>query len=89
MVRETILGIRQDETLFTEGRFRIEPYFLDSLDHAEGEYDTPAGKIAVSWRRGYNSEIRLSITVPEGITAKLSARGTKKILSAGQWELRL
>ena len=87
--RETILGIRQDETLFTESRFRIEPCFLEKIDHAEGEYDTPAGKIAVSWRRGYNSEIRLSITVPDRITAELSARGTEKTLSAGHWELRV
>ena len=85
--RETILGIRQDETLFTESRFRIEPCFLEKIDHAEGEYDTPAGKIAVSWRRGYGAEIRLSVTVPDRITAELSARGTEKTLSAGHWEL--
>lgn len=84
--RNSILGIRQDETLFTEHRFILSPHFPKGLDFAEGEYETPAGKISVAWRRRFG-RMNLSVSIPDGATAELRLTGETRILSAGRYEL--
>ena len=47
---------------------KIQPAFVESLDHASAYHVTPAGKISAAWRREENS-IALEVEIPKGITA--------------------
>lgn len=51
----------------------IFPAFVGSLSYAEGWYTAPAGKISVRWERT-GDEIKLNVTVPDGITGKIKLR---------------
>ena len=87
-LHNSILGIRRDESYFTEKRFVLEPHFPKGLDSAEGEYDTLLGKIKVAWRRD-NGKVRLSVVIPDGVTAEFKAPGIEKELTGGCWEFTL
>ena len=80
----TILGIRRDERFFTEKRFVIEPEFVSRLENAEGEYQTPLGKLSVAWRRD-NGRIKLTLNIPDGLTAELRVPGLERKLTGGVW----
>lgn len=84
----TLLGIKRDERFFSEKRFAIEPVFPEKLDSASGEYFTPAGVITVGWRRD-NGRIKLSASVPEGLTAELKVPGIERVLTGGRWEFTI
>ncbi|MGN1129647.1 MAG: family 78 glycoside hydrolase catalytic domain [Candidatus Flemingiibacterium sp.] len=84
----SILGIRCDEKLFTERRFTLEPHFPIKLDYAEGEYETPVGKIFVAWRRSFG-KVKLSVSIPDGLTAELKLDCGTRVLSAGRYELTI
>ena len=81
----TILGIRRDERFFTDHRFTLAPHFPAGLDHAAGTYETPLGTISVAWRRSFG-KIKLSVSIPDGVTATLHAGGTDRRLTSGCWE---
>ena len=51
----------------------ISPAFVGSLSYAEGWYTAPAGKISVRWEHT-GDEIKLNVTVPDGITGKIKLR---------------
>ena len=51
----------------------ISPAFVGSLSYAEGWYTAPAGKISARWERT-GDEIKLNVTVPDGITGKIKLR---------------
>ena len=80
--RNTVLGIRTDEKVFTEHVITIEPSFLRELTHAEGTYDTAFGKIAVSWRRE-GTDVLVTLHIPAGMTARLICPGGEQTLSGG------
>ena len=63
-----VLGIRQapDSVGFEE--LRIEPFFADGLEHAEGHFDSPRGRIAVQWKRNGNN-VTLELTIPNNTNA--------------------
>ena len=44
----------------------VTPDFLDALDFARADYDAPAGKVEVSWRRT-GEQIELQIVCPQDV----------------------
>ncbi len=65
-----LAGIRLNPTGKDVNRVNIAPCFVESLDHAEGFHDAPAGRIYVAWERE-GEEIRLTVDVPEEMTGKI------------------
>lgn len=51
-------------------RVEICPAFVSALEHAEGYYEAPAGKIASAWKR-QDDKVVLTVEIPEGIRAAL------------------
>ncbi|MGC9452195.1 MAG: family 78 glycoside hydrolase catalytic domain [Oceanipulchritudo sp.] len=66
-----LAGIQLDPERPGGRRFLVRPVFLDALDHAEGEWTGPCGRIASAWRRE-SGGLRLEVTVPAGAAALLS-----------------
>ena len=71
---------------------RIEPYFFEALDYAEGSCDTCNGRIAVSWKRAkefadgqsmLEKAIELTIEVPAGM--KVTFRDKKLMEGTHKW----
>ena len=48
----------------------LKPKFVSALDHAEGYYEAPAGKIFSRWERK-GEEIVLTVEIPESVRAAL------------------
>ncbi|MBE6560173.1 MAG: hypothetical protein E7662_03525 [Ruminococcaceae bacterium] len=71
----TILGLRQDSRFITERKLHISPYFPHALTHAEGDYDTPIGRITVRWRKE-KTAVRYFIKLPVGVSADLHHLGS-------------
>ena len=46
------------------------PQFAQTLTHAEGYYNAPAGTVRSAWKRE-GELVRLTLTIPEGMTAEL------------------
>ncbi|MBE6612910.1 MAG: hypothetical protein E7632_10505, partial [Ruminococcaceae bacterium] len=72
-LHNTLLGIRQDVSLYTKHEITLTPCMIGALTHAEGEYMTDAGKFAVAWRRN-GETVTLDVTIPAGITATITPR---------------
>ena len=80
---EGILGINATQPGFTD--ITIAPQFDKRLGRASGFYDTPEGKIAVSWEyQGDN--IHVSITVPKNTVASFVVPDNKTQLSKRETE---
>ncbi len=70
----------------------IRPAFIDSLTHAKGWYDAPAGRIESAWEKLADGTIRLNLTIPESVTARVILDGAsfpdgegEKVLPSGQY----
>lgn len=100
---ESIGGIRPDPEHPGFEEFLLEPCFLDGLQWAKAEYDSPRGLISSSWEK-VDDEVRWEITVPEDTVGHVVApRGTQPdallngaeaeveglALQAGKWSLVL
>ena len=53
----------------------IRPVFFDALDWVEAEYHSVRGRIASRWERNRNGTIKLSVTLPAGVSATLHLPG--------------
>ncbi len=60
---KTIVGISPDDNAKSFDRIEVKPYFFRQLDNASGMYETPKGKLEVSWKRE-NKKVILTINVP-------------------------
>lgn len=49
----------------------IRPIFFDSLDWAEARYQSVKGCVMTRWERNGNGGIKLTVTLPAGVTATL------------------
>ena len=67
---KTVVGIRVCEDAVGCDRVRIEPQAVCGLDHASGWYDTPHGRIAVSWRLE-DGKMKVEKSVPQGVEVVL------------------
>jgi len=63
-----------------------------SLTHAKGWYDAPAGRIESAWEKLADGTIRLNLTIPESVTARVILDGAsfpdgegEKVLPSGQY----
>ncbi len=65
-----LLGIRQPHGSVGFEHLHIEPTIVDGLNGAEGHFDSPRGRIAVSWKRE-SGNIVLDVTVPGNTTADI------------------
>ena len=65
-----LLGIRQAPGSVGFERLHIEPTVVDGFNGAEGYFDSPRGRVAVSWKRE-NDAIVLDVTVPGNTTAEI------------------
>jgi len=63
-----LAGIQFNPHLHNTGEVEISPAFVEALDHAEGFYEAPAGKIAVSWKREKEG-VLLTLEIPEAMQA--------------------
>ncbi|HQM32338.1 MAG TPA: family 78 glycoside hydrolase catalytic domain [Candidatus Hydrogenedentes bacterium] len=66
-----LLGIRQATGSAGFEHLRIEPVIVDGLSGAEGYFDSPRGRIAVSWKRRKPDDIALEVTIPGNTTAEI------------------
>lgn len=74
-----IAGIRQLEAAWKEISFA--PLFVDGLDNAEALVPSPQGDIKAQWERIENGGISVSLSLPEGVKAKVRLPGIEKEIS--------
>ncbi len=63
-------GIRINPTGRDAFNVNIAPLFLEKLQCVEASHETPAGKIAVSWKRNGDT-VNLSVEIPQGVHGEL------------------
>ena len=63
---ETLAGIQINPAEKDCRAFRLQPHFLDALEHAEGRHETVAGELASLWRRD-GEDILWTVAVPDGL----------------------
>ena len=81
----TILGIRHTNSPKSSHNITLNPYFLNELQFAKGNFKTIYGEFKVAWQREGETVI-LSVDVPKGQNIKLTLNGYN---SNGEKELIL
>ena len=66
-----LAGITVDDSQPGFRLTHLKPYFPSGMDYLDVDYDTPWGRLAVSWKREGGS-IRYRVSVPAGMTVDLS-----------------
>ena len=70
-------------------KFVVAPQFIDGLEWAETEFDSPYGTIRTAWRKE-NGSVALDVTVPPNTTAILRLNGQEeRLLKAGMFRFNL
>ena len=69
-----LAGIRPNEEHPGFAEFLFSPVFPDGLNQVKATYHAPAGDIKIEWKRGNDSKISISITVPPGTSATFSPK---------------
>ena len=67
----TVLGINVNPDENDPNRIIVKPHFIKGLDHTEGEYDAPAGKVTVKWTRIDETSVDLDVQFPEGVRGSI------------------
>ena len=76
---EYILGIRQDADSYGYDRIAIAPSYVEGLDRVAGSITTVKGKISVSYEKK-DGKARLTVEIPDGISATVVAPDGEKVL---------
>lgn len=71
-----MVGIRPKKPGWQE--FYIKPYFTHKLEFVHGKYDSPAGKIEVSWKKNADG-YELSVIVPPNTTAYVITEPSREV----------
>ncbi len=79
-----ILGIRPREEAPGFRHFTVAPYVFGGITWAKGHYDSPYGRIAVSWET-HKGGFVLDLTVPAGTTAYCRLDGA---VPDAEWQVR-
>lgn len=88
-----VLGIRQAPGSIGFEQLRIEPLFADGLEHAEGHFDSPRGRISVQWKRN-GKNVALELAIPNNTNADFVLPRAYRVIdgatahAAGQLPLR-
>lgn len=80
----SMLGIR----IKGENLFEVSPVIGEGIDHAEGSYDSPYGKISVSWKKRAG-KIDFIVDVPSNAKAKFSYGEFNEEFSPGKHQMSL
>jgi len=86
MVKD-VAGLGNDPEAPGYSRLIINPHFINGLDWAKAEYETPFGKAACSWKRACG-RILLKVTVPPCCTAVVKVDGDR-VLGPGTHKLSI
>ena len=70
-----LVGIDQAPGSLEYRQLLIRPAIVGDLTHAAGTYTTPAGTAAVSWARGPDGRVTLTVTIPASTTAEIWVPG--------------
>lgn len=60
---KTVVGISPDDNAETFERIKIQPYFFDEMEYANGHYDSLKGRVSVDWKK-IDKTVELKITAP-------------------------
>src|SRR5207302_9468686 len=63
-----LVGIDQAQGSLGYRQLVIRPSIVGGLTHTAGTYTTPAGTAAVSWTRGPDGRVAMTVTVPPNTT---------------------
>lgn len=83
-----ILGIRQEADSCGWRRVCIAPMFVPQLERARGSVTVPQGELSVSWERR-DTHTCVSVHIPDGVDARLTACGVERLLGAGDHIIEL
>ncbi len=78
-----IAGIRVNPSLEDMSSAVISPTFPVSLSYASASYDFKEGRLSVRWDRISDSRVRVEVTVPDGVRARLKCGTLDCELTAG------
>lgn len=60
---KTVGGISPDDNAATFDSIEVSPYYFDEISYSRSYYDSPKGRVAVSWEKKDNT-VRLTINSP-------------------------
>lgn len=82
-----VLGIQSDEAEPGFKHFYIEPEINEAWSYAKGAYESPYGRIEVSWERQEDGGYAYQLTIPANTTATVILPGRDRMeLGAGVYE---
>lgn len=84
-----LAGIRVNPTLTDPKSVLIAPIIPESIDYVSASYDFPEGTLGVQWRKIENDRIALCVSVPNGISVKVSYRDFVRDVPSGDTEMIL
>ena len=84
-----LAGIRVNPTLTDPKSVLIAPIIPESIDYASASYDFPEGTLSVQWCKIENDRISLCVSVPDGISVKVSYRDFGRDVPGGDTEMIL
>ncbi len=67
---QRVVGICVNPRGISPDQIDVTPDFLNALDHAEGFYTAPAGKVSVKWAKA-DKAATLEIEAPDGVTGHI------------------
>ena len=85
---EYLLGIKQKEFGAGYTDLIIEPTFVSQINNLSGHMDLPKGRVEVSYQKT-EQEIKMSVTIPEGVKAVFIYSDLAKELPAGKNEFTI
>lgn len=91
----SLAGIRVNPKCNDVTYFEIKPNFVTKLQNASGWFDSPCGKITVTWKRNNENSVTLKIISPEEMHGKIilpcgwsfSDDLTEKSLESGDFDI--
>lgn len=80
-----VAGLRYNPTAKNHSDLLLEPFFVEKLGNAEAFFDSPSGKITVSWKKA-SGEAIVRADFPAGIICRFSIPAGWELLSAERTE---
>ena len=84
-----LVGIRVNPTLTDPKSVLVAPIIPTSIEHASAVYDFSEGRLSVEWRKLKNDKIALCVSVPDGVSLKVSYRDFERDMPSGESEMVL
>ena len=84
-----LVNILSGITQLSQGwkKIKFAPYFAEDINSAESIVPTPEGKIKTEWKRDKQGDVKVQLSLPEGVSAEIDLPGSKKnIKGPGNFE---